>query len=45
MNDHGLSKAQAEYDRQEGPNPFSDEWGFTDESEDTNGKFENLCCD
>ena len=32
--DYGLSAAQSEYDRQEGPSPFSDEWGFTDGEED-----------
>jgi hypothetical protein len=34
---HGLDWAQAQYDRQTGPNPFTDEWGFTDE-EDDNGE-------
>jgi len=33
-NDYGLAWAQAQYDRQEGPNPFSDEWGYTDGEDD-----------
>lgn len=35
-NDHGLSWAQAQYDRQEGPYPFCDEWGYTDGENEEN---------
>jgi hypothetical protein len=41
-NDYGLAWAENQYDRQDGPNPFSDEWGYIGESEDDDAERSRL---
>lgn len=37
--DNGLSWAQAQYDRAEGPDPCGEDWGYTDGESNSGNQF------